>query len=85
MTRYDIRLRRKQMTKGQIEGFKDFNSLNQMVSREQKSSSIRKFILVITALILVAAMIVFGVLRVTQKEEIKQEENVDQYIFDEFK
>lgn len=85
MTRYDIRLRRKQMTKGQIEGFKDFNSLNQMVSREQKSNSIRKFILIITALLLVISMIVFGVMRVTEKKEVKEDENVDQYIFDEFK
>jgi len=73
------------MTKGQIEGFKDFNSLNQMVSREQKSNSIRKFILIITALLLVISMIVFGVMRVTEKKEVKEDENVDQYIFDEFK
>lgn len=73
------------MTKGQIEGFKDFKSLNQMASREQKSNSIWKLLLIIATLGLVAAMVIFGVLRVTEKKEVKKAENVDQYIFDEFK
>ncbi len=84
MTQYDIKLRRRALSKGQIERHKDFH---RMINREPDEKGGRSWVrlaLIIFAIAAIISMMVLGVARIS-KTPPPPKENVDQEIFDEFK
>lgn len=85
MTKYDIRLRRKSLTSGQIGRHKDFRSLYKTETNVSSSERRSKLIVIVAALVIIIGMIIFGVMRIiSQESSIKQVEPTED-IFDEFK
>ena len=85
MTKYDIRLRRKSLTSGQIERHKDFKGLYKM-DQVEKKSSVYKIIAIVAGVLAIVAMIGFGVVKLnTEKEPEPIEDQKAPDIFDEFK
>lgn len=84
MTRYNIRLRRKALSKGQIERHMDFKGLYHKESNEggRGGSWFRIFAIVVTV-IAVAVMIYAGVKRVQERNIPTDQNDID--IYDEFK
>lgn len=85
MTKYDIRLRRKALSKGQIERHKDFKGLYHKEPDEQrKAGSWFRIIAIVLAVLAIGAMIFLGVERVNEKVPVPDEQDsID--VFDEFK
>ena len=83
MTKYDIKLRRRALTKGQIERHKDFRGMVDMKHGESGGRSWVRLALILFATAAIASMIVFGILKVSTPPPAQ--ENVDQEIFKEFK
>ena len=84
MTKYNIRLRRKALSQGQIERHKDFRSLRQFDTPQEKSSSITRIVLIVVAVLLLMIMIVLGVIRLRVGEpELKEHDGFE--VFEEFK
>lgn len=83
MTKYDIRLRRKALSKGQIERHMDFKGLYPKEPKEEKKGSWFRIIAIVVAVLAIAAMMIAGVKRIQERPEPVPQEDVD--IFDEFK
>lgn len=83
MTRYDIRLRRKALSKGQIERHMDFKGLYPKEPKEDKRSGWFRILAIVLAALAIGAMIYAGVKRIQQKPAPEPQEDVD--VFDEFK
>lgn len=84
MTKYDIRLRRKALTKGQIERHKNFNGLYSDKSTNAYQGWF-KVIAIIAAVILLVGMVIFGVVRLSEDKTSPAGEESSSDIFDEFK
>ncbi len=85
MTKYDIRLRREAVKKSQIEKYKDFRSLSDLVQQEKRATSNRRLWILLVAAVLILGMMVVGTIRILNPPKQEQKENVDQLIFEEFK
>jgi hypothetical protein len=84
MTKYDIRIKRKALSKGQIARHKDFRSLHQYQQKQSKFGSWARIVLIAVALALIVGMAVLGVLRVKEKKA-DPVKNYDMELFEEFK
>ncbi|UXP33153.1 hypothetical protein N6H18_04190 [Reichenbachiella agarivorans] len=84
MTKYDIRLKREAVKKSQIDQHKDFKSLSNLIAQEKHAVANRKLWLLLISVFLLIAMVAGGVIKITQQEEKKKIENVDQLLFEEF-
>jgi hypothetical protein len=87
MTKYDIRLRRKSLTSGQIERHKDFKSLQGIGIYKQKKPShvLIKILATVVGILILGGMIFFGVSKVWKKKDSVPKEVVQPDVFDEFK
>lgn len=83
MTRYDIRLRRKALSKGQIERHMDFKGLYPKEPQEGKKGSWFRIIAIVLAALAIAAMMYAGVKRIQERPAAVPPDDTD--IFDEFK
>lgn len=83
MTRYDIRLRRKALSKGQIERHMDFKGLYPKEPKEGKKARWFRILAIVLAALAIGAMMYAGVKRIRDKPKPAPQEDVD--IFDEFK
>lgn len=84
MTKYDIRLRRKALSKGQIERHKDFKGLYHRAPDERRrGSGWFRVLAIVLALLAIAAMIYTGFKRVQERKAPVEQSDTD--IFDEFK
>lgn len=84
MTKYDIRLRRKALSKGQIERHKDFKGLFHKESDERrKGSQWFRVLAIVLATLAFGAMIYAGVKRLQEKRVPVEQDDTD--IFEEFK
>jgi len=83
MTRYDIRLRRKALSKGQIERHMDFKGLYPKEPKEGNRGRWFRIMAIVLASLAIAAMIYAGVKRIQDKPAPVQYDETD--IFDEFK
>lgn len=84
MTKYDIRLRRKSLTSGQIERHKDFRGLYKMEQVERKSS-VYKVVAIVAGLLIIVGMITFGILKTTANRESVPTDQATPDVFEEFK
>lgn len=84
MTKYNIRLRRKSLSQGQIERHKDFRSLRQFEISEKKPSSVPRIVLIVVAVLLLVLMVVLGVNKIMEAEP-KDNKPDSMEVFDEFK
>ena len=82
MTKYDIKLRRKALTKGQIERHKNFKSMTGRKT-ELSGNSWVKLALILFASVAIVVVIVMGIVKLS--EPPPPQKNVDQEIFEEFK
>lgn len=85
MTKYDIRLRRKALSKGQIERHKDFKGLyHQEPEDRRRAGGWFRILAIVLAVVAIGTMIFLGVQRINQRTpEPKDKESID--VFDEFK
>ncbi|MEO9965197.1 MAG: hypothetical protein ABJF11_05390 [Reichenbachiella sp.] len=84
MTKYDIRLRRKALSKGQIERHKDFKGLYHKESSDRRrGSGWFRILAIVLATLAIVAMVVAGVKRLQEKRVPVEQDDTD--IFDEFK
>ncbi|MEQ9288509.1 MAG: hypothetical protein RIG77_16435 [Cyclobacteriaceae bacterium] len=85
MTKYDIRIKRRALSKGQISRHKDFSRLrNFQQATQHKSSSLIRIILIAVAVSLLIGMTVLGILKVNEKKTIPQHDG-GMEVFEEFK
>lgn len=84
MTKYSIKIRRNKLTKGRIESHKDFKALQQMSTRKDNSGSITKLIVIVIAILMLIAMMFFGIQKVNEKSVEKEPIDTPD-IYDEFK
>lgn len=71
MTKYDIRVRRKGLTKGQIERHKDFRSIKSAAGQHRETGSLMKLIVLVVSVALLIGMVVFGYNKVKEKKQAK--------------
>ena len=83
MTKYNIRLRRKALSKGQIERHMDFKGLYPKEPSEGKWSRWVRIIAIVIASLAIVAMLYAGVKRIQEKPDPIEYDDTD--IFDEFK
>lgn len=83
MTRYDIRLRRKALSKGQIERHMDFKGLYPQEPKEGKKAGWFRVVAIVFAVLAILAMMFAGIKKIQDKPKPEPQEDVD--IFDEFK
>ncbi|MEP2024915.1 MAG: hypothetical protein ABJH98_16880 [Reichenbachiella sp.] len=83
MTRYDIRLRRKALSKGQIERHMDFKGLYPKEPKEGKKGRWIRIVAIVVAVLAIVAMMYAGVKRIQERPAPIEQDDVD--IFDEFK
>ncbi|MFY0651114.1 MAG: hypothetical protein JXQ96_03735 [Cyclobacteriaceae bacterium] len=83
MTKYDIRIKRQSLSKGQIARHKDFGSLRKFESKPAKSGGLIRIILIIIGVGLILGMTVIGILYLKKEKAIPQEDGME--VFDEFK
>ena len=83
MTRYDIRLRRKALSKGQIERHMDFKGLYPKAPKEDKRGRWFRIIAIVLAALAIGAMMYAGIKRIQERPAPEPQDEVD--IFDEFK
>lgn len=83
MTRYDIRLRRKALSKGQIQRHMDFKGLYPKEPKEGSKSRWFRLLAIVLAALAIGAMMYAGVKRIQERPAPVPQEDVD--IFDEFK
>lgn len=84
MTRYDIRIRRKALTRGQIERHKDFRSIKAVARRSSGGGSLVKLVIILVSVILFLGMIIFGVGKLNKRsqkssDKTKVEQTSDRY------
>ncbi|WP_422361330.1 hypothetical protein [Reichenbachiella sp.] len=83
MTRYDIRLRRKALSKGQIERHMDFKGLYPKEPKEGKKGRWFRILAIVLAALAIGAMMYSGIKRIQERQVPESQDEVD--IFDEFK
>ncbi|SMD34039.1 hypothetical protein SAMN04488029_1807 [Reichenbachiella faecimaris] len=83
MTRYDIRLRRKALSKGQIQRHMDFKGLYPNEPKESGKGRWFRILAIVLAALAIGAMMYAGIKRIEERPAPTQQEDVD--IFDEFK
>lgn len=84
MTKYDIRLRRKALSKGQIERHKDFKGLYHKEPGEgRRGNGWFRILAIVLAALAIAAMMYAGAKRLQEKRTPVEQDDTD--IFDEFK
>ncbi|WP_420582412.1 hypothetical protein [Reichenbachiella sp.] len=83
MTRYDIRLRRKALSRGQIERHMDFKGLYPKTPKEDKLGRWFRIIAIVLAALAIGAMMYAGIKRIQERPAPEPQDEVD--IFDEFK
>ncbi|MFY0625352.1 MAG: hypothetical protein JXR07_03585 [Reichenbachiella sp.] len=83
MTRYDIKLRRRSLTQGQIVRHKDFQRLTRQFNATSRTSNRLKLLAAVFGLIAVLGAIAFGIQRVSEKRI--QNSNSEKEKFENFK
>ncbi|MEQ6119310.1 hypothetical protein [Reichenbachiella sp. MALMAid0571] len=83
MTKYDIRIKRRALSQGQIARHKDFRSLRNFKDSEDKSSGMVRIVLIIIALVLFIGMTILGIIRIKEEKPLP-ESGSDMEIFEEF-
>lgn len=83
MTKYNIRLRRKSLTSGQIERHKDFRAAMGMRPVESRPTSNWRLVALLAGIVFVIIMIVFGI--TSRRDKKTNNTNPDQEIYNEFK
>lgn len=71
MTKYDIRLRRKSLTSGQIGRHKDFKNLYRNETNVSKEEGRSKVIAIVIGVIIISGMIILGLLRINKTDQPK--------------
>lgn len=84
MTKYDIKLRRKALSKGQIERHKDFKNLYHMTPERKRSGTWIRLAVIVFAIAAFVAMIALGISRWKEMKNVKEEVPTHD-VFDEFK
>jgi hypothetical protein len=84
MTKYDIRIKRKALSKGQIKRHKYFRGLRNYHTSSDNSGSLIRIILIIVTMILFVGMTVFGIIKINQKPSVPELDDGTE-VFDEFK
>lgn len=78
MTRYDIRIRRKALTRGQIERHKDFGGIKSVAERSSGQGSLVKLVVIIVSVLIFMGMIIFGIGKIKDiKQKQKQKTNTE--------
>ncbi len=83
MTKYDIRIKRKSLSQGQIARHKDFRSLRKFKDSGDKSNGLVRIVLIIIALVLFVGMTIFGINKITEEKPL-QNDSDGMEIFEEF-
>ena len=84
MTKYDIRIKRKALSKGQIERHKDFRGLRKHQGSSNNSGSLMRIILIVIAMILFIGMTILGIIKINEKPSLPELDDGAE-VFDEFK
>ena len=84
MTQYDIRLRRKSLTRGQIERHKNFKGLRGMGEDKKPTSNVLRVLVILASLVIIGGMVYFGYARITKEKAPASNEKYED-VFDEFK
>lgn len=83
MTKYDIKIKRRALSQGQIARHKDFRSLRKFKSSEDKSNGLVRIVLIIIAMILFIGMTIFGIIKIKEEKPL-QNDSDGMEIFEEF-
>lgn len=84
MTKYDIRIKRKSLSKGQIERHKDFGGLKNYRNSSNNSGSLMRIILIIVTMILFIGMTIVGIIKINENPPLPELDDGTE-VFDEFK